>query len=64
MRRNKRKEKVLLPGLCPLTERILTKMGPQGAEIRQRLQVFYQTPLEPGNDGIPEGLAEGGTKQD
>jgi len=64
MKRNKRTEKILLPGLRPLTERILTKMGTQGAEIRQRLQVFYQTPLEPGNDGIPEGFAEGGANQD
>jgi hypothetical protein len=64
MKRNKCREKVCLPGLCPLTERILTKMGSQGAVIRQRLQVFYQTRLEPGNDGIPEGFAEKGANQD
>jgi len=63
MKRNKRTEKVWLPGLCPLTERILTKMGEPGAEIRQRLQLFYQTRLEPANEGIPEGFAEGGANQ-
>ena len=63
MKRNKRTEKVCLPGPSPLTERILTKMGSPGAEIRQRLQVFYQTRLEPGEDGILEGFAEGGPNQ-
>jgi hypothetical protein len=63
MKRNKRTETVWLTGLCPLTERILTKMGSQGAEIRQRLQVFYQTRLELGNEVIPEGFAERGANQ-
>lgn len=42
MKRNKRTERVLPLDLNPLTERILANMGPEGAEIRRRLQYLYQ----------------------
>lgn len=50
MKRNKRTEKVFKQTLTPLTERILTRMGPEGAAIRRRLWRFYQerrAPEEP-----------------
>ncbi len=53
MKRNKRTEKICDPNLSPLTEKILAKMGREGAAIRQRLQLFYQTYTEP-----DEGVAE------
>ncbi len=56
MKRNKRTEKICDPGLNPLTERILTKMGLEGAAIRRRLQIFYQTRAEMGEDLNPEGF--------
>lgn len=42
MKRNKRTEKVCHQDLSPLTERILAKMGSEGAVIRRRLEIFYQ----------------------
>ena len=63
MKRNKRTEKVCHPGMSLLTERILTKMGSEGAEIWRRLQIFYQTRVDPGEGGTPEGYAEGRLKR-
>ncbi len=42
MKRNRSNPKVSRPNLEPLTERILARMGPQGQELRQRLQSIYQ----------------------
>ncbi len=42
MKRRKRTEKIALQDLAPVTERILAKMGAEGAEIRRRLQLFYR----------------------
>lgn len=63
MKRNKRTEKVCHTGMSPLTERILTKMGSEGAEIRQRLRIFYQTRVDPGERGTPEGYTDERLKQ-
>ena len=54
MKRNKRTEKIGDQDMSPLTEKILAKMGSEGAAIRQRLQVFYQTRTEPGEGGVEE----------
>lgn len=48
MKRNKRTEKVCQQDLSPLTERILGRMGREGAEIRRRLRLFYQRRRQPG----------------
>ncbi len=42
MKRNKRTEVVAHEQLAQLTDRILTKMGPEGTAIRQRLKRFYR----------------------
>jgi hypothetical protein len=42
MTRNKRTEVVAQAGLTHLTRHILEKMGPEGAIIRHRLQLFYR----------------------
>ena len=42
MKRNKRTEVMGHDDLTPLTEQILTKMGPEGANIRKRLKKFYR----------------------
>ncbi len=63
MKRNKRTEKVCQPRLSPLTERILTKMGSEGAEIRQRLQIFYQTRVKPSEGGTAEDFTERSPEQ-
>ena len=47
MKRNKRTEKVFKQTLTPLTEQILDRMGPEGAEIRRRLWRFYQERRDP-----------------
>jgi hypothetical protein len=47
MKRNKRTEKVFKQTLTPLTEQILARMGPEGAEIRRRLGRFYQERADP-----------------
>lgn len=60
MKRNKRSEKVWHQDLTPLTERILAKMGPEGAEIRRRLQSFYQNHTDP---GAPLSYAQGRLKR-
>lgn len=50
MKRNKRTEKICQVDLSPLTERILAKMGSEGAKIRRRLQVLYQSGREAGEE--------------
>jgi hypothetical protein len=47
MKRNKRTTKNCQGDLSPLTERILTRMGREGAKIRRRLQIYYQWRQEP-----------------
>ncbi len=47
MKRNKRTDKICDQTVSPLTERILAKMGSEGAAIRRRLRLFYQTRIEP-----------------
>jgi len=42
MKRNKRTEIMGHEELNPLTEQILTQMGPEGADIRKRLKIFYR----------------------
>lgn len=42
MKRNKSNQKVATQDLTPLTERILAKMGREGAEIRRRLSHFFK----------------------
>lgn len=42
MKRNKCTKKVASQDPTPLTERILAKMGPEGAEIRRRLSHFFK----------------------
>ena len=42
MKRNQRTMAVATPDLTPLTRHILSQMGPEGQDIRQRLQRFYQ----------------------
>jgi hypothetical protein len=42
MKRNQRTQAVAARELTPLTEYILGQMGPEGEEIRQRLQGFYR----------------------
>jgi hypothetical protein len=63
MKRNKRTEKVYHTGVSPLTERILTKMGSEGAEIRQRLRTFYQTCGDLAEGALPESFSEEGQEQ-
>jgi hypothetical protein len=41
MKRNQRSRAPRQVGLNPLTEHILSQMGPAGWKIRQRLQRFY-----------------------
>ena len=64
MKRSKRTDKIGDQDLSPLTEKILAKMGSEGAAIRRRLQVFYQTRAEPGEGGVEETYAawKAGTK--
>jgi hypothetical protein len=47
MKRNKRTGKACVQELTPLTERILARMGPEGAAIRRRLGRFYQERCDP-----------------
>ena len=47
MKRNKRTEKTFKQELSSLTERILARMGPEGAAIRRRLWRFYQERRDP-----------------
>ena len=47
MKRNKRTEKIFKQNLSSLTERILARMGPEGAAIRRRLWRFYQERHDP-----------------
>lgn len=42
MKRNQRTVAVANQELAPLTEHILSQMGPKGLDIRKRLQRFYQ----------------------
>jgi hypothetical protein len=42
MKRNKRTEIMGHEELNPLTEQILTQMGPEGADILKRLKTFYR----------------------
>jgi hypothetical protein len=42
MKRNKRTEIMGHEELNPLTEQILAQMGPEGANIRNRLKIFYR----------------------
>jgi hypothetical protein len=42
MKRNQRTLTVATLELTPLTEHILSQMGPEGLDIRKRLQRFYQ----------------------
>jgi hypothetical protein len=42
MKRNKRTETMGHTDLTPLTEHILTQMGDEGADIRERLKNFYR----------------------
>jgi hypothetical protein len=42
MKRNKRTEIMGHDELNPLTEQILAQMGPEGADIRNRLKIFYR----------------------
>jgi hypothetical protein len=42
MKRHKGPKKVAAQDPTPLTERILAKMGPEGAEIRRRLRHFFK----------------------
>jgi hypothetical protein len=74
MTRNKRTDSLGHEDLTPLTEQILARMGPEGADIRARLKNFYRRrslntlpsypePLEkmfdPGSDPINRGLCPG-----
>lgn len=59
MKRNKRTEKISNQNLSPLTEKILAKMGSEGAAIRRRLQLFYQTRDESGEGGVEQSYAAG-----
>jgi hypothetical protein len=54
MKRNKRTEKVCHQDLAPLTERISIKMGSEGAEIRRRLEIFYQNRVDTDDTGRVE----------
>jgi hypothetical protein len=42
MKRNKRTETMGHQDLTPLTEYILAQLGDEGAEIRDRLKIFYR----------------------
>ena len=42
MKRNKRTETMGHEDLTPLTEYILAQMGDEGADIRERLKIFYR----------------------
>ena len=42
MKRNKRTETLGHEDLTPLTEYILSQLGDEGAEIRERLIIFYR----------------------
>jgi len=42
MTRNKRTDTKAHEELAPLTEHILTQMGREGDNIRQRLKIFYR----------------------
>jgi hypothetical protein len=42
MTRNKRTDCKAQEKLAPLTDRILTQMGREGDDIRQRLKIFYR----------------------
>lgn len=42
MKRNQRTRAVATLELTPLTEHILSQMGPKGLDMRKRLQRFYQ----------------------
>ena len=42
MKRNKRTETMGHEDLTPLTDQILTQMGDEGADIRERLKNFYR----------------------
>ena len=59
MKRNKRTEKVGDQNLSPLTEKVLALMGSEGAAIRRRLQLFYQTRVEPGEGRVEESYIAG-----
>ncbi|MFZ5447803.1 MAG: hypothetical protein ACOZFS_04090 [Thermodesulfobacteriota bacterium] len=41
-KRNKRTDIMAHVELAPLTEQILAQMGQEGANIRQRLKIFYR----------------------
>jgi hypothetical protein len=43
--------------LCPLTERILAQMGPEGRDIRKRLQSYYKKRTRE-NQALPEPLED------
>ncbi len=40
-KRNRRTDIMADVKLTPLTDQILTQMGPEGVNIRKRLQIFY-----------------------
>ncbi len=42
MKRNKRTETMGHEDLTPLTEYILAQMGDEGADIRERLKIYYR----------------------
>jgi hypothetical protein len=50
MPRNKRTVVLAHEDLAPLTERILGRMGPEGAVIRSRLQHFFRERARPPSD--------------
>jgi hypothetical protein len=43
--------------LCPLTERILAQMGPEGRDIRKRLQSYYKKRTRE-NEDLPKILED------
>jgi hypothetical protein len=58
MKRNKRTEIMGHDELNPLTEQILVQMGPEGANIRKRLKIFYRQKASKNPPPFEEHLKE------
>jgi hypothetical protein len=58
MKRNKRTEIMGHEELNPLTEQVLSQMGPGGADIRKRLKTFYRQKVSKDPDPFEEHLKE------
>ncbi len=59
MKRNKRTEIRAHEEITPLTEHILTQMGSEGANIRNRLKIFYRLRALKESCSYEENLKEG-----